>query len=289
MQITSNEIEVIRDYGRSLNDRGFIEVNLISGEIVWANEFVLNTYGFKLEQLQGMTIFSVIPEKFHDWVRDMISDQTKGKIHKLFIWPWKNSDGKLIWWYSELFDTNHPFYWFKMGHMNTTTESGPEYTSMSATMEATNNFNDLFHKMADLQSWTEEHVVRLGGEITETRDSIDNIKLQMRSCLSAANRAADLALENVQMINMFKNEIIRELSNHTTEILMLITTDTIHDKRIQIFEKHMKETTNRAILEIQNQAEKSGKNLTRKITIPVGAIAAIAALIQWLIQTLHSH
>ena len=83
MQITSNEVEVIRDYGRSLNDRGFIEVNLISGEIVWANEFVLNTYGFKLEQLQGMTIFSVIPEKFHDWVRDMISDQTKGKIHKL--------------------------------------------------------------------------------------------------------------------------------------------------------------------------------------------------------------
>jgi len=53
---------------------------------------------------------------------------------------------------------------------------------------------------------------------------------------------------------------------------------------MEAFEAHMKATTSKAVTAIQVQAEKSGKGLARKVSIPVGTIAAIATIVQWLIQ-----
>jgi hypothetical protein len=106
----------------------------------------------------------------------------------------------------------------------------------------------------------------------------------MRSCLSAANRAANIALENAQTINTFKDDLSSQLSNHTAEILMLITTDTIYDKRVQIFENHTKNATSEAISAIQKQSEEFWKGLTRKVTIPVAMIVIIAIVIEWAIK-----
>jgi hypothetical protein len=294
-----DEIESLRDQGRALRDQGFMEINLISGYFTWANEFALNRYGITLEQLQKLTIFDLVPEEFHDDARNMVSDQTNGKFHKFSIWPGKSPAGQLIWWYSIRVKADSPFYWFKIEYLNTTDGHGPSYSSMRAAMETTNSYNDLYNRFTELKGWTEDNVHRLEQETAETRDMIDGIREQMRSCLAAANRAANAALENAHTINTLKQDISSELSNHTTEIIKLITTDSVHGQRMEAFNGHMKEvekhveeefekhirtTTSQAMNSIRAQAEDSGKGLTKKITIPVGVITAIASIIQWMVQ-----
>lgn len=274
----------MRRQGEELTDQGLVELNLMSGHVSWVNRAVLEKCGYTLDQVQSLTVFDLFPEDFHDGLRNTISDQTKGKFHKFSIWPWREGGGKVVWWYSVRVKAQHPLYWFRFEYLNTTGETGADYASMRAAMETTNGYNDLFNKIADLQNWTEENIDRLGHETQDLRDAVSGLKEQMRSTLSAANKAANAALENAQTINSFKEDISKELSNHTAEILRLITTDTIHDKRIEAFESHMKATTSKAVTAIQVQAEKSGRGLARKVTIPVGTIAAIATLVQWLIQ-----
>jgi len=282
--IDVQEVETMRTLGASFQHFGFLEINLVTGHYSWANDFILGKYGLTLNQIQSMTVFDLVPEMFHDDARNMISDHTNGRLHKFSIWPGKSVNNKIIWLYSHKVKAQHPLYWFRTEYLSSTGDFGPEFSSMHAIMNTTNNYNELYHKLLELQGWTQENINRLGQESADIRNSIDSIKDQMRSCLAAANKAANVALENAHTINSFKTDISRELSNHTAEILMLISTDTMHDKRMQIFEGYMKETTTKAITAIQDQAEKSGKGLARKVTIPVGAIAAIATLIQWFIQ-----
>ena len=45
---------VMRELGQSFADRGFFEVNLASGSMEWANNFVLEKYGMTLEQIQAI-------------------------------------------------------------------------------------------------------------------------------------------------------------------------------------------------------------------------------------------
>lgn len=286
---SGNDIQAMRDHGRDLTEQGFIEINLISGNIAWANEFALKKYGYDLKQIQKVTIFDVVPEEFQDDISSIISDQTRGKFHRFSVIPGKTAGGKLVWWYITLFKKQNPLYWFKIEFMCTTDVSGPEYTSMVASMEVANGYNELYNKISDFSEWTKENIIKLENEVTGTRESIDEMKEQMKSCLAAANRAANLTLENVSMINSLKGDITKELSNYTAEILRLITTDSVHSQQMKAFEEHvkatfethMKETTNQAVMTIQIQAEKSGKGLAKKITIPISAIAFIATVVQW--------
>ena len=78
------------------------------------------------------------------------------------------------------------------------------------------------------------------------------------------------------------------------EILRLISTDAVHDQRLVAFEKHIQKTTDNAVRVITvqadkagqiitTQADKAGKSLSRKVTIPIGAIAAVMTILQWII------
>jgi len=190
------EVEAMRDQGRALESQGFLEINLVSGHVGWANDFALSKYGFTLDQIQRLTVFDLVPEEFHDGLRNTISDQTKGRYHKFSIWPGRTSEGKYVWWYSVRVKAHHPLYWFRIEYLNTTAPEGAEYVSLRTAMETTNGYNDLFNKLAELQDWTEENVERLGQETQDLRDAVGAMKDQMRSCLAAANKAANAALEN---------------------------------------------------------------------------------------------
>ena len=219
----------------------------------------------------------------------LISDQTRGKFNRFSIIPGKTSNGKLVWWYTTLSKKQNPIYWFKIEFMCITETSGPEYTSMVSSMEIANSYNELHNKLSDFSEWTKENIIKLENEVTGTRESIDEMKEQVKSCLAAANRAANITLENTSKINSLKGDITKELSNYTAEILRLITTDSVHSQQMKAFEEHvkatfeehMKETTNQAVMTIQIQAEKSGKGLAKKITIPVSAVALVATVVQW--------
>jgi hypothetical protein len=70
---------------------------------------------------------------------------------------------------------------------------------------------------------------------------------------------------------------------HTVEILRLISSDAANDARMKVFEDQVKKTTALAIRSVVSTADKAGRGLSKRVTIPVGVIAAVLTFIQWLI------
>ena len=252
---------VMRELGQSFADRGFFEVNLASGSMEWANNFVLEKYGMTLEQIQAMTLFDLVPSEHHDALTSSVADETKGRSQKFSIWPGKAANGKLVWWYVTKAKGAHPYHWYKAEYLNTTEKTGPEYASMLAAMQTANSYNDLAARLLDHQEWTQHEISRL--------------------------------------IHL-KTDMSDQFAKQTTEILRLIGTDTIHEQRMASFETSIKkaasEAAQSAIKEITVSAEKAGKAITvqahkagqglaKKVTVPVSLIAAFAAIAQWLINT----
>jgi hypothetical protein len=290
----------MRELGQSFSDKGFFEVNLASGSIDWANDFALEKYGMKLEQLQAMTIYDMTPSEHHDALTSSVADETKGRSQKFSIWPAKAASGKLVWWYVTKAKGAHPFHWYKAEYLNTTDKTGPEYTSMLAAMQTANSYNDLASRLLDYQEWTQGEIARLDEGQQSLVQGQKEMQEQLKGCLSAANRAANEAVEANSSITHLKTEMADQFAKQTTEILRLIGTDVIHDQRMAAFETSIKkvasEATATAVKEITASSEKAGKAITtqahkagqglaRKVTVPVSMVAAVAAIVQWLINT----
>lgn len=281
----------MRDLGRSLSEQGFFEVDLVSGHITWANDYALERTGYTFDQIRTFTVFDLVPEQFHESLRNTVSDQTQGKFHKFSMWPMQAASGDLVWWYSVRVKTVHPLYWYRCEYLNATGKTGPEFSSMCAAMHTTNGYNDLYNRLADFQTWTRENVERINTDVTtlqgaveDLHEDIENLQGKVELATKAAERAANIGLENQQTLAAMKREMSEEFSKQTAEIIRLISTDAIHSKRLEAFEAHMQRSAEKAVQIIRIQADKSGKDMARKVTVPVGAIAAIATLIQWFIQ-----
>jgi LysM repeat protein len=295
---------VMRELGQSYSDKGFFEVNLASGAVEWANEFVLSKYGMTLEQLQAMTIYDLVPTEHHDAVTSSIADESRGRSQKFSIWPGKTASGKLVWWYVTKAKSAHPFHWYKAEYLNITDKIGPEYTSMLASMSTAATVNDLASRLLDHQEWTQGEVNRLDDGLRNLQQGQAEMQEQLKGCLAAANRAANEAVQANTTISHLKDDMENQFAKQTTEILRLISTDTVHEQRMSKFEDSMKkaatEAANSAIRQIAASAEKAGKAITvqahhagqglaRKVTVPVGVIAAVATLVQWIINYLGAH
>src|SRR5580704_240606 len=141
-RITLDESKTMRELGSNLTEKGIFEINLISGEIPWVNDFVLSKYGMTLNQIQSMTLFDLIPVDHHDALNNFVDDASKGRAQKFSIWPGKTADNKLVWWYITKIKSDHPLHWYKAEYLNTTEKHGSEYASMLAAMDTANSYND---------------------------------------------------------------------------------------------------------------------------------------------------
>lgn len=297
MPKSSNKVDTsaMRDLGRSLKDQGFFEADLVTGLISWANDFVLGKYGYSLSQLQSMTLFDLVPEEFHDELRNSVSDQTRGRLFRFSIRPGKSADGKLVWWYLVRVRADHPVYWYRGEYLNTTGKAGSEYSSMTAAMETANGYNDLYNELADFKGWARENVHRLDGADAEIQEDMRELKEQLHASIKASNRAANAALESRASIESFKRDVSEQMSKQTAEIIKLISNDATQGEQLRKFSEFMdkttaqavqtmKTTTETAVQQISAQANKSGDKITRQVTVPIGLIAALVTLIQWMIQ-----
>lgn len=296
--ISPADIEAMRSVGKNLIDRGFCEANLASGQLLWKNDFSLLKMGYTLTQIQAMTLYDIIPQEFHDQLSGSIDDESKGRSQKFSIWPCKAADGKYVWWYVTKVKSAHPIHWYKSEYLNTTEKSGPEYAAMFAAMNTANSYHDLEIKFLDHQNWTKGQIEELTKNVEELWKSHGALSEQMKSCLMAANRTADLSVENRQSIIAIRTDVANQLAEQTTEILKLISTDVVHDQRIAKFESHIQKTTDEAVKTITESADKAGQAITttaskagqglsRKVTVPVSVIAVVLAFVQWLITNWH--
>jgi len=267
-----------------MSDKGFFEIDLVEANITWTNAFTLQKLGLTSEQVRSMTMFDIVPVDLHDPIRDHLEDHASGKPKKFAIWPVKTSTGKISWWY--IFDSKveFPISWSCAEFVQETDVDGPAYTFMRITMMNANSYGTLHNRVQELDSWIHDQVSRLDEKDADHDKALSELSERMKHVVNAATRAASTSLEAASAVKDLKESLKEQLEKHEEEILKLISTDVHHDRRMEAFEKHVKTTTDVAIKSITTQADKAGKGLSRKVTIPVSTIAAIATIIQWLIQ-----
>lgn len=146
------------------------------------------------------------------------------------------------------------------------------------------------HLTGDADSWVVGEIARLDGVDEELRDTVASLSAKMSHAVRAATEAANQSLETSKALvgleaklHLHLASMDDKLASHTGEILKLIAGDHGQDRRIETFERHARETTELAIKSITMQADKAGRGLGRKVTVPVSGIALVTAAVQWLV------
>lgn len=299
MPVKQTDIDAMRNLGGSLADKGFFEVDLISGQMAWMNECALMKMGYTVDQIQNMSIFDIVPSEFQEAITNIVSDTISDKNHKYGVWPFKSADGGVVWWYTVREKDASPLYWYKGEYLNKTDRSGPDYASMCLTMSTVNNYNDLHVKFQEHVSWTRQEIKDLKDNDEKTWVAIEDVKRIGRGAHAAAEKAANYALANEKSIRDLNDKIDEGFSKQTTEIFRLISTDAAHDARIEAYEKAVESATTKAAEKAVNmitaQAEKAGKTITvkaqeagkglsKKVSVPVGIIATVIGIIQLILN-----
>jgi len=299
MPVSKSDIDSMRNLGSSLSDKGFFEIDLLSGSIAWMNQFSLDSMGYALEQIQSMTVFDVVPPEFQESVTNVVSDTIAGRNHKYGIWPFKSGDGGVVWWYTVREKDEPPLYWYKAEFLGKTAKAGKDYAAMCVAMTTINGYNDLSTKFYDHVSWTKAEIDGLKAADEKVWKAIEEVKRIGRGAHAAAEKAANFALANDKSIKDLSTNMSDGFSKQTLEIMRLISTDAGHDERFKIFETGMDKAaaaaveratvaivkqTEKAGTAITHRAEQAGKGLSKKVSIPVGIIATIATIIQLIIQ-----
>jgi F0F1-type ATP synthase membrane subunit b/b' len=288
MSIPISLVDKMRELGESIPDKGLIEYNVVSGAINWANKFVLDKTGYSLEEIKKLTIFDIVPKQFHEKIKDSLSVISGSREPGSSIWPGKTTSGQVSWWYLLQAKTQHPLRWSQCEYVQTTEPSGTAFVFMSIQMDITNKYGAIDQKVAELDRWTRDQI----NELSRKYRSLEEfIKDEIRPALNGAKEAADSAKESKKALDELKEDFKKQINSindkaaeHTGEILKLISTDVVHSKRITAFEQHVKMTTDLAIKSITMQADKAGKGLSKKVTIPVSVTAAVVTIAQYLIQ-----
>lgn len=288
-------VDKMRELGESILDKGMIEYNVETGSINWVNQFILNKTGYTLEQIKTISIFQLVPEQFHEKIKTSVSTIVRGKEPGSSIWPGKTTSGQISWWYLLQAKTQHPLRWSQCEYVQTTEPSGTAFIFMCIQMDTTNNYGAISQKVTELDEWAKGQIRELSKKYqsiegfikNEIKPTLENIK----DAAESAKRAEQVATEAKNGIDDLKEDLKKKIDSindkaeeHTGEILKLISSDVIHSKRISAFEQHVKMTTDLAIKSITMQADKAGKGLSKKVTIPVSVTAAVVTVIQYLIQ-----
>jgi PAS domain-containing protein len=63
----------MREEGRSQDDAGVFEIDLVENKITWANDFAVERAGYTFDQVKHMTLFDLVPEAFHGRMQDAIA------------------------------------------------------------------------------------------------------------------------------------------------------------------------------------------------------------------------
>jgi hypothetical protein len=274
-------IREMRDRGRSLKNKGMAEMHLGSGAITWVNEYLAEQAGMSLKDLCSMTVFDMTPADLQDRTQEGVANRAAGRPSGYPVWACRTGDGRVAWWYTIQTKTEFPLHWVECELIQRTDPDGIPFTFMKFQMELTGRqASDNFH-IEELDRWVHEQVERQDGDMAELSRKLDAAVKLVRTAADAALDSKNASMALQKQVNDKLGDLDDALTDHTAEIIKLISTDQVHDRRIEDFEKHVKKTTDLAIRSITMQADQAGRGLS---TIPVSVIAAIATLVQYLIQ-----
>jgi len=289
-----------RKLGKDMKDRGAFEVDTSSGSVEWVNEFALGIMGCNEEQLASMSVFDMSPERFHDQIREDLAEEDSGKTRR-YIFPTKTAEGKVAWWYVFKIRTSDSRRWAYADHIQDTPQSGPEFSFMAMQVELANSQADLEGRMDDLEKWVGDQIARVDRDLGAVQNSLEKAEQAALAAAADAIAAKNASLATQQELRKYATK--EDMQHHfekfdtfeeqntkaTTEILRLIRTDTVHEERLKTYEDHVKKTTETAVRAIELQASKSGKGLSRKVTVPIFVVTTLAMVFQYVIQHWNIH
>lgn len=298
-----------RDVGKKMKDRGAFEVDTSSGSVEWVNEFALGIIGCSEEQIASMSVFDMSPERFHEQLREDLADASEiGESKRTYVFPTRTADGKVSWWYVFKTKTVESRRWAYAEHIQDTPQSGPEFSFMAMQVDMARSQAALGDRMDDLEKWVEDQILRVDAEAVDVRSKLSGIQASLEkaeqaalaaSADSVAAKNASLATQKELQRYATKEDMQRhfekfdtfeeENTRATTEILRLIRTDTVHEERLKTYEDHVKRTTETAVKAIELQASKSGKGLSRKVTVPIFVVTTLAMFFQYILQHWNIH
>jgi PAS domain S-box-containing protein len=297
------ELKEVRALGREIKDRGVLEVDTSSGSIGWMNKFALDTMGYTIDQVSSMSVFDISPEKFHDRVREDIVEDAAGRVRKFYVMPSRTADGKVAWWYVLQTRVSGTRHWAFAEHIQTTPQSGPQFAFMTMQMDIVNSRASADLRLGELDDWVQQEISRIDGDVNKVRSQVAEVKVLLENAEAAALSAAaeSIAAKNASLATqqeMKRYATKEEIEGHfskfgefeeernvmTREILRLIKSESAQQERLKAYEDHVKKTTETAVKAIEAQASKSGRGLSRKVTVPLFVITTLAMVLQYAIQ-----
>jgi hypothetical protein len=277
-----------REIARPLDDIGVFEIDLVENRIIWTNECGVCKSGYTIDQIKHMTLFDLTPQASHGCIHEIVSNIIENKpiVDKELtsIWPMQTFDKKIIWWAITKLVIEYPIVLVYGNHIQTTGDSDMSYVFMCTFMRAANGQVGLYNQLSELKAWTDDQIKKLSDEDKNLHAGLSSLERKLEEALTASKEAAETSRASAAMTENLQKTFQNIETKYGSEILKLVNIDSVHDKRIDAFEKHIQMTTDLAIGSIKMQAENYSKNLSRKIVIPVSVIAGIVTIIQILVE-----
>lgn len=276
----------LRSQGESLTSLALIEDDLITGTFRWANAFFFERTGYTPEQLENLTVFAVMPERFHAELQERLG----GKRSKYFVAPFKNTEGRVTWWFAHDVEELYPIHWAQARYLMTTDASGTEFDMMVLLAELTNASGELFRDHETVHEWVRKEITRLDGVDTEIRHdvsaldrAVSAIQGQITQALRASREAANASLRVDDAVKKLAKQHENLETRVSSEILRLIGTDQLYETQFKDFQTQLATATQRATHSIQAAAQDAGKTISFKISFPVGVVGGLAVIINYLL------
>lgn len=277
-----------------------LEVDLVTGQVRWANDFFLSKTGFDLVQIERMSIFDLVPETFHKETRERLQSS---RTPKFSIFPTLASSGKIVWWFLTPMRQEHAIDWTQGDFVQTTEKDDQAYSFMRFMMVTTNSYGELHGRVDGMDAWMKGEVARIDRNDRVQDDWIRSVEEKAVGAAQAAARSADEVRDDVKEL---KTEFTKAMSivksdqaEHAAEILKLIVNDADFKKRQDEMSDHIKkvmseatgkatqamtEATGKATQAITIQATREGRSLSRRIVFPTALVTAMVTLIANIVQ-----
>jgi hypothetical protein len=274
-KFTTQSIDERRNYGQSIPTRGFAEIIINNACISWVNTKLLEDCQRSKVDIIDESLFNLVHEKYAVKLAETISEIKRGVLFKKTLWPIVKSES-VSWWMVKIEFSDEERIWISCHPVIRTDLSGNTFDNAKLLSEVLSDISTVLSTLGVSEDNTIEKLDVLSNDISDLKKDTKEAYIAIR----AAEKAAK---ENKQAVEDLKKLMSDQLNKHTDEIITLMSSDVLHDKRIDAFESHINATTLKALNAITSQGASTKRQVLQKVTVPVGAITALLAFLQWLI------
>ncbi len=175
---------------------------------------------------------------------------------KHIICPFKTSQRSVAWFYGTVNKTDDSSMSFRLDLISVNDLHTNEYNFMKSTYDMLNSYTSLYNEF-DIKSRSIEF------EISKLNSTDNNIKISVSDIKQKQDGMIDILKDNEKAFQKLEREIKQQLSSHTSEMVKLMHTDSMHNKQIESFEKAISDLSNKAIEKLETNDSESNEAIKK--------------------------